>query len=342
MSSSNTLEITVDGIDVTKFTQSIPSLAFSTGDYGDFSTIGSVSIEGDNTNQFWNTLNSNSILYNRDYKNWMVNITELTTNTLVWQGRISDVEITGDGKTASITLSSRMQEFLDINVGLYVYELATPAEIAADMLTLWGVPYDNASFEKSKSIQAAGGVFITASVSYEHNLTLINALKMLADIGVARMYTWKNKTYYTAYDFLADEPDTVQVPLSEIWKIDSVNSQRLYEVAGYNIKTVSATISDGDTSSESNLKTLDLSAGKPFQLHGLTGADHIGVSYMHLASKLYSTVSIKVSKSIGFVFRPGIKILLPANNIIDTDMAFEILSIDNSSKLSTSMVLRSI
>jgi len=335
----------LQGHDISEFIQKYPALRFGFGDYGEFPQLGNLTLQGDNTNGFWNPDNPASIFYSRDFYNWELKIKDSVADTVLYSGLINSVDIQNNGRQANINLISRLNKFLDKPIPFYnSNELLTPAEILEEMCVLWDVPYNETSIDRSHNIQSAAGLFINADINYEHNLTLINAFKLLCDIGVARMFIFKDELYYHAYDrdLSSSTADIITVDEKYLLKIESLKQNYKSPLNGYKIITTTSTFTGGDEDSNDSLKSVDLSSGKPFSMSALNGAYHIGESYLELSKKNFKQATVLLDREFAMLLTPSSFIYLENETLFPEGQSFEVLSIDLSSNLFSRLELRTI
>lgn len=330
---SSTVKVILDkGIDITEYLTEYPTIPFGRSNYGDFPSLGNISIDLDNTNQLFNPQNDKSFFYGNNWQGWDSKIYEVSGEDLIWEGVLSNLSISNNMKKTSLSMLNRFTLYLDKIIPYYSEDLKSPAEIAKNICILYGIPYDNASFTRSANIQELNGVIISANINFENNLNLYDGLKMLADVGVARLYIWKNKLYYDTYD--QDYSNSlIYVPNNVIWKIDPLQTLDRNPLTSYSIVTESGVaITGGVETDEGNLKTLDLSYNNPFSTASLTGANYIGNTYMEISQKTIYQVDIQMKRGYALILEPTSKlnINLPPY-IYDTN--FEIMNIDNSGNL---------
>jgi hypothetical protein len=321
-------------LDITEYIIQFPDLNFSRGDYGEFPTLGNLNIQLDNTKHFFNPLHRQSLFYGEDWQSWRVNIYD-KADTKIWSGKLDSLSFDTNGKQATLNAKARITEFLDKIIPFYSIENKTPAWITKDLLTLYGIPYSEYSFNKSENLQEDAGMTINAYIAYDQNLSLYDALKQLADIGIARLFIYQDKLYYETYnpDWIENSNIIVLDP-PDIWKIEAMEILEKTPYLSYEIKTDTITVSNDDYDPMGkNLKSLDLTADQSFYTSSVITANYIGESYLSISQKSRMKANLLTDINLGIFFQPSTIINFQKDPLIPEYKNFEILSIDNSSNL---------
>ena len=316
------------GYDITQFIIEISSIPISKADIGQLSISENIKIKADNKSNFWNIKSKYSPLYSKHLENIKIEIYD--DEKLIVNANILDISINND--YADVTLKNEINTIMD-TICIYISEIVSPAEITEKLLIHYGFKCDNASFSMSKKIHEYNGVKVCITLNgVNTDMSVLNVIQQLANIGVARIYFCNNKFYYEAYNNISENMSEIYIEKKNIIKTIEIKSINNKEYDKYQIVTVSGTYTGGNTNSINPIKTLDYSISNPIKIY--SGAHYIGESYLNISKNNKYNISFAVSKNIGNIISLNTKIRI-INNKSDSLNSIEIMNIDNSNKLYT-------
>lgn len=187
----------LNGNDITKYVFSIPTIAETASDYGQISTLDMPQIVGNNLQRFWDTSNPASPFYGEiDLSKHLIEI--IQDGITVFSGTIDTLQNDNAGKKANITLKSTIQTNLEKGLIYASAKKSNPAEMAREICSLYKIPYNSDSFNRSSNIYNDNNVVTTGFFKGEG--TVIDGLQQIAEVGCARVYTAKNQLNFEVFE----------------------------------------------------------------------------------------------------------------------------------------------
>jgi len=320
-------QVIIAGYDMTEFIIDIPATNQEKAEIGQLIINDTLSLGGDNSEGFWYISNPYSPFYSKDIGDLLVEIYK--DSLVINSGYI--LNITADSKTAQIDIKTEIYDILNTRA-IYISEIDTPANITKAILSYYGFDYDLASFNRSDDVHSAYGLTaqVNLSISDMSTMTVLDLLQQLSIIGVARLYYYKGKFYYEAYDSTYDIPVSVDITMSDIAIPIKTYKYEVEPVGSYQITYAYGDVSGGDSASTKPLKSISYGFDNPIRIMTSLGAIYIGESYLTLSSqdKVVAELGIYMEKGSVVSLRSGITIT--STRLGWTSKRFEVVSIDNS------------
>lgn len=340
----NIRKVFIGGYDVSDFIISIPELIESKNDIGQLSITENIVIVEDNSSGIWYLDNYKSFLYNKDITTLKCVI--YNDDNIEFEGLLLSVDT--NKSTSNITIKSKMYDLLNQNT-VFISDVDTPAVVTMDILDFYGFDIDMSSFQKSHTIHTAYSLEcqVICLPSNYANITLIDVLQNLANIGVASLYFSNNKFYYKAYDPALEEPDTsVFVSKEDIAQNFNITNVVVERIDNYTIKWANQEpnnlVFGGDFSSYKSLQNMDYGLDNYIHIKNSVGCTYIGNSYVALSKLKKYSIDLVLYKEVGAVLNIGSIVSISESSIGWVDKKFEVFSINKSHKFLTKLRVVSI
>jgi hypothetical protein len=301
-----TRRVELVGMDVSRWVTSIPVIVPATGDYGQITFTELPRIVGRDVRSFWDQQTQQSPFFGAPH------LTDYPVRVLigtqpVYAGHVKG--ITSDGYSATITLQGALQATLESGC---VYAsptggTSTPSSMAREILDLYKIPYDPASFAASHAFYASNSIYCAITQPLPNN-TVQAVLEAIVQTGCARMYSVNGIVYFDAYQVRTSLPmftftDRRPSRLT-LWKRPQVTALEKDRMEGYTVQWVGSP----DATFNSTKKAIRTLSGKSdaiVQINSLQAADKLGQLWYSYLNTPQNSVTIGVPAAIGKDLRLG-------------------------------------
>jgi hypothetical protein len=322
--------ITLNGNNITSYILTIPNIENQASDYGQIATLAMPNLVGDNRTYFYDINNPASPFYGAiDLSKYSVEI--IDNGLVIFQGTIDSLQSDNTTKQANITLKSDIQRILEEGL-IYASDATSsdPATMVREICTLYKIPVNSETFNRSASIYNADNVSTTAFFQGEG--TILDGIQQIAEIGCARVYTDNNALSFDVFStresdpiatFSDDRIDTSYKPL-----YSHINPQNIPKepINGYKVEWVGgfpATFGN----SEKQGKTISGTYSNTVRIMTLQAAVWIGEKWLEYFSTPQNLINFRISTKIGRSLRLNYPVQLRYRGI---NTIVDISSIDNS------------
>lgn len=326
-------------IDITKYVFSVPPVAESAGEYGQLVTNEIQTIEGNAINKFWDTTAPESPFFG------VIDITKLPItikqdDVITFLGTIQNISINNQERKAIVNLRSDIQKILESKI-VYVSdpEGDTPANIAREICSLYKIPINDSTFNISHGIYNSNSIVISANYPKAEK-TVIDALQEIANVGIAKIYSCRQKlnfeVYYSkdseALYTASDKHDNTEgITLLSHPLIEPIEKEK---TTGYRIEYLGTTPAIVGNDDEQGI-SIDGSYNSSVRIHTLQSAVWIGDAWLDYLNNNQNNITFALPSEIGksLVINAGITIEYRDNTYL-----VDIISIDNSSKVLSTII----
>jgi len=309
------------GNDISRFVASAPAIDSQAGEYGQLTVSPLPQLTGQNTTGFWDSRNPGSPFHNvSDLSIFTIDV--YRDDVLEYTGGIDTITPAGNGTTAAVTLRSALQKGMESGC-IYVTadDDETPATAIRNILELYKVPIDSGSFGAAETILASFNVYCAVAL-VRPDLTVMDAVQQLAQMGVCALYAYGGKAYLDAYDGTVGTSiytfSDSHVTPTTIWSRPQTEPARKAAVAGYSIGTTAGRVSFG-TSTDTGL-TIEAGPDSPIKLLSLNAGIYTG--------ETWSLFMSQASQRIRFETSPAIARSLPLGATVTLDRTAESWSVE--------------
>ena len=315
----------LSGNEITKFITNIPTIPKTKGERGQLTINETITLTGDNSKSMWNRSNTKSILYGKDINDFEVKI--YNNDILDFKGNINNV--VSNNSTAEIECRSELYKLMQMKA-LYISTNKTPAELCKDVLIYYGMPINGASFERSIDVHKYYSLTaqININLQQDTNMSVLDLVQQLADIGCARLYYANNMFYYEAYDSTYTPPVSVSLTITDLQSAPRTYSYEQEKIERYQITTITNVVTGGDINSDAILKQMYYSSDSPIRI--ITGAHYIGSSYLELSAQEKEVIEVGIDKEEGYAIDLDSGFDVTYAKLGWSNKAFEVINIDNS------------
>ncbi len=325
------------GNEITDKIVEIPALPQTQGDYGQLTINDIPSIKADNRYGYFDRSSSQSPFYGEnDLSKFSIEIE--IDGEVVWTGGVQSIKPDNASKTSEIFLRSELQAALAKGIVYASLEEDTPANIVAEICSLYKIPIDTSSFSRSNAVYSENSV--TFSAFFRGETTVLDAINQVAEFGVAAIFNNKNKLHFELYQERTVAPiitfsdkESGQV---RVWSHPDANPLEKETIEGYRIETTTRFTATRGTDSQQG-KSLNGTMSSPVRITSLQSAVWIGDLWFDYLNKPQERIRFDIPAELGKSMSLGFPITLEYKG---KTIIGDVVLIDNSAlKKSTIEVL---
>jgi len=323
--------IVIHGIDVTSDIKGdIPSIVVRKGEIGAITDIGNIELLGDNSKDIWIVGGIYSFL-GETAQGKPVKIYDW--NQLIYEGKIREINISNAGRDASIVCYTKVSETIEKIIPGYFDDQYTLAELSQRLYETFGVTVDAVSYSNAKSKQLAMGLQARINILPNSNTSLASAQEWLAKVGFCRHYFVSNVAHL---DFV--DPTETHNPFTTLTNEDIIDISEFREIEknvynGYLVQTATGNAYQAGTNM---VPSLNCDETQSFVFPGIGQGIAYGDRAILMSERSLHSLTIIVKKSSAqwMTLESTFK-MESLTNRYGIEKTFEVLSIDNSSLIST-------
>jgi hypothetical protein len=333
--------IYLNDVNINEYTIEIPSITESAGDYGQLTVTEFPQVRGLNSTQFWDVTFQASPFYNAsNYNTFKIRVENDGID--VFEGVIQNIDSDNESKIANVTLKSKIQKALEQKIIFASDGFVTPATVVREICSLYEIEINENTFRQSESIYNIDNVFI--SVFFKGEITVLEALQRIAQVGVARIYVNEQKINFEVYKIKNAAPIFTASDLitneDEVTLYSHIKTERVEKepIEGYRIEYANGGAGPNaavfGTEAQQSF-TLDGSYASEIRIYSLQAAIWIGDTWIDYMKRTQQRVSFKVGAEFGKTLK-----LNYAIQIVYRGQSFivDIISINNNNILFSEII----
>ena len=311
----------IGGYDFTKYLKSMPSLIETKPSIGQALSVPTITLDFNNEDEMLSPDEPNSFFYGRDYVDMEILIKN-DQNNAIWKGKISKISF-NYGSVQIFGDSDYQKKSQDIVI--FINNNKSPAQQAKELLDLYNIEIDDTSFNLSDSLQLSDEILCSALILPSDQMTLLNVLQSLCDIGIMTIYSENGIVkcqYYKSQNL------GIEIPLDQVMNIIAFEDQEYNPYVGYSVNTPLGDITY-NSDNGNNIKSINASTN--IVVDNVFSAMAIGQAWIDFSSIKKRKVKVDINKELA-------NILSLSNAITINNEKYNISSIDRGDMLYTSIV----
>lgn len=337
-----TRTITLLDQDISNLISDTPAVIYDAGEYGQVLFADTPSITGNNSNGIWDNQNPGSFLFGAiNYDGFIVDVKVDGVSTI--RGSIKSVRADNTSKITEIDVLTPLQKMLQQGC-IYTSddEPETPAVAAFNILDLYKIPCDSNSFSMSNTEYIQDDVYIMVNSLFP-DMTVLDVLQNLCEIGLARMYAINGIVFFDAFK-INPEPVSIYTFSDRITNSDGITlftepKVELVEkepILGYTINTATGPVQDGPESSDKG-KSINGKADDPITIKDKAAGTSIGLRWVNYSQYRQTKITVGVPSRIASVLELGHTVTIDYSGGKWDFVDMTITGIDKSNPLITTL-----
>jgi len=318
---NSNLYIYVGGYNVTQFLRSNISLIEEKPSIGQALNIPSSSFIFNNYELMFSPDESNSIFFGKDYAGMSLKIID-DNNFIIWTGFIT--KVTFDYGQVTVYTDSDYQRKANYII-TFINGNMTPARQAKELLEFYNISVDADSFDFIDNLQKQDEIYCNILITPDMQMTLLNVLQSLCEIGLMTIYSYKDMVkcqYYKSSSY------GIEIDESYIMNKLVFEDMDYQPFEGYSVETTFGNIAINNESGK-NIKSVNANSG--VLIDNIITAIAVGEGWINFSKDKKRQIKIDLCKDIA-------NILKLENSILINNVIYRISSIDRSNLLYTTVV----
>lgn len=313
----------LDGYDITEWVLQVSHAPAIKSDWGQIPAIPGMSVTVRSNDFAFHPLHPASVLFGRDLTLMKLEVFE--NDFRVWAGYLTDAQLESQSRQVTLSGDSYLQRWLNMPARIDTTE-TSPAQAAENLLALYGIPTDSASFGQAKNLldDIPSLVRVNPAV-IDWGGTLGDILQLLASACVGRYFVAPDGSIgMDAYALDMAPIITATFTDRDLLQWPQVSNESIADVEGYAVTFLYGVVADGE-----NRQAFDFGAQATVTMSDTGSAVYCGETWQLLSERDYLRIEFHLDRGYGAALPLGSWVRITSDRA-GLDAPVEIIGLDSS------------